>query len=68
MKDKELETKGSVHYHKDEKGEFVKCLHECKNIVLTPSFWLLTTITFPFEHFIWERLPPFNWLTKLLGV
>jgi len=44
------------HFHKNEQGELVKCFHECKSIVRQPSFWILTTLTFPIEHGIWSLI------------
>lgn len=31
-------------------------------------FCFVTTISFPVEHFIWERLPGFMWVTSALGL
>lgn len=53
------------HFHKTEKG-LKACYHTCKSILASPSFWVGTTISFPFEHFIWEKLWPFNLLTDWL--
>lgn len=41
------------HTHVTESGAVVTCYHECKSIVRQPSFWILTTLTFPIEHGIW---------------
>jgi hypothetical protein len=48
------------HTHTDEKGKLVKCYHECKNQVLSLSFWVMMTIFFPLEHILWEHVPPFS--------
>lgn len=56
------------HYHTNDKGELVKCFHECKSIITQPSFWVLTTLAFPIEHFIWEKLPGFSWITQWMGL
>lgn len=55
------------HVHKDEEGKLVACYHKCVSIARQPEFWILTTFTFPFEHFLWWHVPPFTWLTKLMG-
>lgn len=47
---------GTPHYHKNSEGDWVKCYHECKSIVRQPSFWILTTLTFPIEHGIWGMI------------
>lgn len=56
------------HTHTTEKGILVKCYHKCKNVLSDYGFWVGMTIGFPIEHFIWERVPPFNLLTKFLGL
>lgn len=33
-----------------------------------PSFWLGISLSFPIEHFLWEKVWPFDLLTKLLGL
>lgn len=49
------------HNHVDEQGQLVKCYHECKSQFSTMSFWVLMTISFPFEHAIWEYVFPWIW-------
>lgn len=56
------------HYHRDTQGRFISCYHECRTLFSQPSFWVLTTFSFPLEHFIWEKLPPFCWLAQMLGL
>lgn len=46
--------KDMSHFHRNEQGELIKCFHECKSVVRQPSFWILTTLTFPIEHGIWS--------------
>lgn len=56
------------HYHTDSDGVLVKCYHQCKTVLLMPSFWIGATLSFPLEHLIWEKLWPFNILTHFLGL
>ena len=58
---------GKRHYHKVG-GHLYACYHECKSILLSASFWIGLTCSFPLEHFIWEKLYPFNLITKWLGL
>ena len=58
----------TLHYHKDDRGRLVKCLHECKNMFLSVSFWVGLTISFPAEHYIWTKVWPFCELSKLMGL
>ena len=58
----------AFHTHVDERGALVKCYHETKSILLSFSFWLGVTLSFPLEHFIWEKVWPFYMLTELLGL
>lgn len=55
------------HTHIDSKGHLHKCLHECKNQMSTPSFWVLFTLSFPIEHLLW-KLPPFSYIANLIGM
>lgn len=59
---------GSTHFHTNEQGFLVRCYHECRTAVLSWGFWFGVTLSFPIEHFIWEKLWPFNLLTKALGL
>ena len=56
------------HFHKDENGLLVRCYHGSKNLLGKPSFWIGTTLSFPLEHFLWEKVWPFTLLTKALGL
>lgn len=56
------------HTHVDENGFLVKCYHSTRSTILSPSFWLGVTLSFPLEHFIWEKLWPFYLVTELLGL
>jgi hypothetical protein len=60
--------KCSEHYHKDPEGKLVKCYHSCKSVLTSTAFWFTTTISFPLEHFLWEKVPPFKYLASLLGL
>lgn len=56
------------HFHKQPDGSLVKCFHKCKAMFRDPTFWIATTISFPLEHFIWEKVWPLSLLTKWLGL
>jgi hypothetical protein len=56
------------HSHIDEKGILHKCYHECKQTFTQWGFWIGLTVSFPAEHFLWEKVWPFTELTKLLGL
>jgi hypothetical protein len=58
------------HFHTDERGVLVACYHQCKNwgnqILGAWQFWLGVTVSFPIEHFIWEKVWPFKLFTEFL--
>lgn len=56
------------HTHKDEKGILHKCYHETKSLLGTWQFWIGTLIAFPLEHFLYEKVPPFTFITHWLGL
>jgi hypothetical protein len=56
------------HYHKSENGLLIKCYHASRSLLTDWKFWLGTTMGFPLEHFLWEKVWPFTLITKLLGL
>lgn len=56
------------HYHKTENGVLVKCYHKCKGLLTDPAFWIGMTISYPFEHMLWEKVPGFSHLAHLMGM
>ena len=56
------------HFHRSETGVLVRCYHNTRTVLCDYSFWIGLTIGFPFEHFLWERVWPLSFLTKLLGL
>ncbi len=67
--------KGSVnsksfwyHTHLDEYGVLRKCYHRCKTLLTKWEFYAGITFSFPLEHLLWEKVWPFNLLTKWLGL
>jgi hypothetical protein len=56
------------HDHTDSKGIIHKCYHECREVFAQWGFWIGVTVSFPIEHFIWEKVPPFKYLTTLIGL
>lgn len=39
-----------------------------RTFLLSPSFWVGVSLSFPLEHFFWEKLWPMRLLTRLLGL
>lgn len=60
--------KGGLHFHKDENGTLIKCYHSVKTFVVDWKFWASMTLSFPIEHFIWEKVWPFNSISVWLGL
>lgn len=58
----------NLHYHQTEAGILVKCYHGARSLFTDWRFWLGTTMSFPLEHFIWEKIWPLNLLTHWLGL
>lgn len=58
----------SAHFHKDENGLLVRCYHKSKDILLSGSFWVGVTLSFPIEHFLWERVWPFRVISEWMGL
>ena len=56
------------HLHNSETGTLVKCYHKTKSMLTSVEFYVATTISFPIEHFIWEKLPGFSWVTHWIGL
>jgi len=55
------------HEHVNEDGILIKCYHQCKS-VLDWRFFLGVTVSFPFEHFLYEKVWPFNLITHWMGL
>lgn len=53
---KQPPVNNTPHTHVDEKGQLVTCYHECKSIIRQPSFWVITTLSFPIEHGLWSLI------------
>lgn len=64
--------KQKVHHHVDENGKLIKCYHDTKSVIASPGFWagtiLSTVLSFPFEHYLYEKVWPFYKLTEFLGL
>jgi hypothetical protein len=56
------------HEHVDEKGFIHKCFHKCRSVLFNWSFWLGVTLSFPIEHFLWEKVWPFYHVTAWMGL
>lgn len=59
---------GTAHTHVDKNGFLVDCYHSTKNVILSGSFWLGVTLSFPLEHFLWEKVWPFSAITAWMGL
>lgn len=57
------------HTHKTEAGLLVKCYHQCQKAGVTKaSFWVLMTLSFPIEHLLWTKVPPFTLIAHYFGL
>jgi hypothetical protein len=57
------------HYHEDkESGLLVKCFNHCTNLLTDYRFWIGVTISYPLEHFLWEKVWPFSLVMHFLGL
>ena len=56
------------HMHEDENGLLVKCYHKTRSVLADYAFWIGVTISFPIEHFIWEKIPGFSHITQWMGL
>lgn len=54
------------HYHATTSG-LVKCYHSCKTALTDWGFWLGVTLSFPLEHYLWEKTP-LVWISQWLGL
>lgn len=59
---------GEYHEHINEHGVLVKCYHRCRSVLTDYGFWLGCTISFPLEHFIWEKIPVFRDISAWMGL
>lgn len=64
----QVEKKVEPHFHVDNKGVLHKCYHQCRRAIADWGFWLGVTVSFPLEHFLWEKVWPFYKLTELFGL
>lgn len=63
---------GEPHTHRDRRGRLIECYHKCRHTTLStitsPPFWFGVTFSFPIEHFLWEKVFPFNAISAWLGL
>lgn len=58
--------KAEEHYHRDDRGFLHACYHKAKTNYV--GFFVGMTVSFPFEHYLYEKVWPFTLITKwLLG-
>jgi len=55
------------HTHVDDRGFVVKCYHETKSMLLSVSFYVGITLTFPIEHWLWEHTP-LKYIAEWMGL
>ena len=67
-KDKAKSKDDGGHYHRNNQGILVRCYHQCRNSLLSVSFWLGVTLSFPLEHVLWEKVWPFKALAVWMGL
>ena len=56
------------HFHVDERGVLVRCYHGVTSLATDWRFWAGITLSFPLEHWLWEKCWPFYVLTNWLGL
>ena len=49
-------------------GLLGKSIAGMRAFLVDPSFWLGVSLSFPLEHFFWEKLWPMRLLTRFLGL
>jgi len=67
-KQQSRKKKAQGHTHVDEQGLIHKCYHKCRSTIFSFGFWLGVTLSFPIEHFIWEKVYPFNAIGHYFGL
>lgn len=45
------------HTHTTPDGLLVRCYHTCKSVLVSPAFWIGSTLSFPIEHALWTKMP-----------
>ena len=60
--------KNFSHFHLVDKRIWKECYCQCRSILLNWQFWLGLSCGFPLEHLLWEKVWPFDALTKFLGL
>jgi hypothetical protein len=63
-----LYRKRPYHFHTNERGILVKCYHATSSLIRDWKFWAGVTLSFPLEHWLWERVWPFYLVTHWLGL
>ena len=58
----------NVPSHGPRRWVFEHVSHGVRHTILRPAFWLGLTLGFPLEHLLWEKLWPFDILTRWLGL
>lgn len=59
-------TNTNAHEHITETGDTVKCYHPVVDLFRSWKFWMGITLGYPFEHFLWTHVYPFNIIGELL--
>ena len=60
------------HMHRTPQGFLVRCYHQSRGLVTDWKFWgsflIGTMVSFPIEHYLYEKVWPFKLLTAWLGL
>ena len=59
---------GKPHQHRTREGLLVDCYHGSKQLLTDWRFWTGSTLGFPLEHFLYEKVWPFKLVTVWLGL
>ena len=55
------------HSHVTEDGTLVKCYHKTKAMLLNVEFYVATVISFPIEHWLYEK-GPLHFISVWMGL
>ena len=58
---------GDEHVHQGPDGFLHRCYHKCRS-VLSWQFFAGLTLSFPIEHALWTKVPPFVQIAEFLGL
>lgn len=56
-----------IHLHRAPDGFLHRCYHKCRSI-FSWQFFAGLTLSFPIEHALWTKVPPFVQIAEFLGL